>query len=92
MPRSLELNFTEVTDTIRYDDVLISGRMGYAVPLWLKGRYFYKGYAYGAVDVTHTGGVNDPFTIPLSFDIGLKMDTYIGVFTISTSYILDTIF
>ena len=98
LPRNLELNFS---DTVDYGDLLASLNVEYDIPLWSTGKFFYRGYVYGALNFSivtkaeflaskndWTGRTNRPF----SFDLGFKFDTPIGLFTLSFGYLIDMIF
>ena len=91
MPRFLEINFTEVDEKIRYDKLLISMGADYAFPIVLNWFGHNNGYFYGAVDATHSGSTEDVFVFPLSFDLGIKFDTSIGLLNFSASYLLDSL-
>jgi outer membrane protein assembly factor BamA len=97
LPRNLELNFSEVID---YGDVLASFMAEYDVPLWSSGSFFYRGYIYLAANYTYvtkasflateeewSGRAKNQFTM----DLGLKVDSPVGLFTLSLGYLVDTI-
>lgn len=96
LPRAVELNFSEHND---YDDLLIGGGAEYALPIAGGGAFLYRLYLFGGADAWATASLDekqeDPSGrgtggyFPMSFDIGLKMDTYIGSFTLSMAYILE---
>ncbi len=98
LPRNLELNFSEVVD---YGDLMASLTAEYDVPLWSRGKFFYRGYVYGAVNfsvVTKAAFLasEDEWSgrtkRPVSFDLGFKVDTPVGLFTLSLGYIMDMVF
>ncbi len=98
LPRNLEVNFSEVVD---YGDLLASLEAEYDVPLWSDGAYFYRGYFYAALNFSYVTkasflATKDEWTgrtkRPVSFDLGLKFDTPIGLFTLSLGYIMDVAF
>ena len=89
--RALELNFS--TDS-RYDAFLAMGGAEYAIPLWESGGFLRRGFvALGARVVYSTatlGGPRTAFsTTPLSADVALRFDTPVGMFNLSTAYLLD---
>jgi outer membrane protein assembly factor BamA len=95
LPRALGLNFSK--ESI-YDPVLMSAGLEYAVPLALGGRPLHRAYFFFATNATYTatldetlGRVERPVgnAWTFSFDLGLKLDTSIGVFTFSVAYLLD---
>jgi outer membrane protein insertion porin family len=96
LPRAVQLNFSEAND---YDDLLIGGGLEYAIPLHRGRRGIYRIYLYGGVEAVVTASLDeiqeDPSGrstggfFPMSFDVGLKMDTYLGAFTISSAYIAE---
>ena len=67
----------------------------YAVPLWRRGRFFYRGDAFAAFGVFGLGSVDDlrlrdtslrqSLPVDLTADLGLRLDTYIGIFTLSVA-------
>ncbi len=95
LPRNLELNFSSVTD---YGDLFISAEYEYDIPLWSQGAFFYRGYAYAALNFSvltkasflaleeeWSGRTKRPVT----FDLGLKFETPIGLLTFSVGYVTD---
>lgn len=98
LPRAIQVNFSESND---YDDLVISAGADYSIPIQESGNWLYRTYIYGGIDVSATasldelqedvGGRGIGERIPLSFDLGIRLDTLIGNFTISTSYILDLV-
>ena len=99
LPRNAQLNFSESND---YDDLIVSTGATYAVPVTDAGDLLYRMYLYGGVDVSATASLDElqedasgrgtGGTVPLSFDAGLKFDTFVGSFTLSLSYMLDLVF
>jgi hypothetical protein len=67
----------------------------YAVPLWRRGGFLYRGDAFAAFGVFGLGSIDDlrlrdtsvrqALPIDLTADLGLRMDTYIGIFTLSVA-------
>jgi outer membrane protein assembly factor BamA len=95
LPRNLALNFSTTTD---YGDLLGSIEIEYDVPMWSTGTFFYRGYAYAALnfsvltkadflatDAEWSGRTKRPVT----FDLGLKFETPIGLLTFSAGYVAD---
>ncbi|RME24907.1 MAG: hypothetical protein D6806_08820, partial [Deltaproteobacteria bacterium] len=95
LPRNLDLNFSEVFD---YGDLMASITAEYDVPLWEDGIFFYRGYVYLAVNFSvvtkasflaseeeWSGRTKRPFSV----DLGLKVDTPVGLLTLSLGYIMD---
>jgi hypothetical protein len=92
LPRVWEINVTGITD---YKPVAVSGGMEYAVPIFSGGKNFYRGYVYVAVLASYTTTVDDivkgrgrtgETLTPVSGDVGVKLDTSVGVFTFSLAY------
>ena len=96
LPRVWEINVSGVTN---YKTVAYSGGMDYAIPIFTRGQYFYRGYVYAGVLASRTASVDEiikgtkdtqsEILTPVSFDLGVKLDTSIGIFTISLAYWLD---
>jgi outer membrane protein insertion porin family len=90
------LNFfgTSVADH-RYDKLAARLLLEYAVPLWRRHGLFYRGDAFAAVGVfaltnpddLRRAGASLGQRIPadLTADLGLRLDTYIGIFTLSVA-------
>ncbi len=98
LPRNLELNFS---DANYYGDILASTNVEYDIPLWSNGKFFYRGYVYGAANFTVVDRVDflgskqkwgGRTKLPVTMDFGFKFDTAIGLFTLSIGYLLDMIF
>jgi outer membrane protein assembly factor BamA len=98
LPRNAELNFSESND---YDDLIISAGLTYNVPIQSGGSLLVRTYVYGGARVSATASLDeiqeDPKgrgaggEIPVSFDLGLKFDTFVGNFTLSLAYIVDLV-
>lgn len=98
LPRNVQLNFGESND---YDDLLFSAGAEYSVPILAGDEWLYRMFLYGGVDVSATASLDelqeDPTgrgtsgRVPVSFDAGLKFDTFIGNFTLSFSYLVDLV-
>ncbi len=97
LPRNLELNFSNATD---YGDLLGSVELEYDVPLWTGGSFFYRGYVFAALNfsvVTKASFLasdqewSGRTKRPLTFDLGLKLETPIGLLTFSAGYLTDLI-
>ncbi len=98
LPRNLELNFSEVFD---YGDLLLSIGAEYDVPLWSTGKFFYRGYVYAAFNFSYITKADflaseDEWSgkpkYPVSVDLGFKVDTPVGLFTLSFGYLADLAF
>jgi hypothetical protein len=98
LPRNLELNFSEVVD---YGDLMASISAEYDIPLWSRGKFFYRGYVYAAANFSYVTKADflaseDEWSgrtkRPVSMDIGMKVDTPIGLFTFSLGYVFDLVF
>ncbi len=105
VPRALEVSFTEV---FQYDPILVSLGADYQVPLFSTGgssKFFYRGYLYAALQLTLSAADpsesifdlsrdprNEISRFPLSGDLGLRVDTAIGVFSLGLSYPFDLVF
>jgi outer membrane protein insertion porin family len=80
----------------RYDDYAARVMVEYAIPIWRRRALVYGGDAFVAVgalgmasDGTFTGPNGSGPPIALTGDLGLRLDTYIGVFTISIANALS---
>ena len=83
----------------RYDEY--AGRMlvEYAIPIWRRHGFVYGGDAFAAVGLlgmASPGDYKDPtksgfasLPIDLTGDLGIRLDTYIGIFTISIANALS---
>ena len=98
LPRNLELNFTPHTD---YGDLFGAIQAEYDVPLWFGGSFFYRGYAYFALNFSILTKADflaseqewsGRTKRPVSFDLGLKFETPIGLLTLRLGYAMDLIF
>jgi outer membrane protein insertion porin family len=98
LPRALEVNFSEFND---YDDLILSVGGDYSIPIAGGGDVLYRAFVYGAIDVSATASLDElqedksgrgaSGRLPISFDVGLKLDTFIGRFTLSASYVADLV-
>ncbi|HJX65978.1 MAG TPA: BamA/TamA family outer membrane protein [Polyangia bacterium] len=91
---SRDLLGTSVADH-RYDK--LAGRLlvEYAVPLWRRHGLFYRGDAFAALGVfaltnpddvsRHGASLGQRLPADLTADLGLRLDTYIGIFTLSVA-------
>ena len=80
-------------DAHRYDDFAGRILLEYAIPVWRRRSFVYGGDAFIAAGAFIMGSPGDFLTpgpvslhsmpIDLTGDIGLRLDTYIGIFTIS---------
>jgi len=78
----------------RYDDFAGRLMVEYAVPIWRRRGLVYGGDAFVAVGVlgmASQGTFDGPGGPPLALtgDLGLRLDTYVGVFTISVANALS---
>jgi len=98
LPRNLELNFSQVVD---YGDLMASVSAEYDIPLWSRGKFFYRGYVYAAANFSYVTKADflasenewsGRTKKPVSMDIGMKFDTPIGLFTFSLGYVFDLVF
>ena len=99
LPRNLELNFSRVVD---YGDLMASISAEYDIPLWSRGKFFYRGYVYAAANFSYVTKAaflesddeewSGKTKKPVSMDIGMKVDTPIGLFTFSLGYVFDLVF
>jgi outer membrane protein insertion porin family len=100
LPRYFGLNFAPFNE---YGDILFTGGTEYDFPILTGGTsLLYRAYLYGAVDVTEVARARDVIQRRLrgrllldhftpTFDVGLKMDTVLGTFTLSISYVVDLV-
>jgi outer membrane protein assembly factor BamA len=95
LPRALGLNVSKETV---YDPVQVSAGLEYAYPIFLSSRPLHRAYVFFATNATYTATVAQTLgqadrptgsAWTFSFDVGLKLDTAIGVFTFSVAYLLD---
>jgi hypothetical protein len=83
----------------RYDDYAGRILLEYAIPIWRRRSFVYGGDAFLAAGVFAMGSRGDfiapgPFSIhsipfDLTGDVGIRLDTYIGIFTISIANALS---
>jgi hypothetical protein len=83
----------------RYDDYAARIMLEYAIPVWRHHGFVYGGDAFAAVgllgqasdgDLMPAGGLTwQKLPIDLTADLGLRLDTYIGIFTISIANALS---
>lgn len=98
LPRVYELNFSPDND---YDDLLLAGGIDYNVPLVSGGDWLYRAFVYAGVDAAATASLDElqedasgrgaRGRLPISFDLGVKFDTFIGHFTLSAAYLVDLV-
>ena len=79
----------------RYDKLAARLLLEYAVPLWRRHGLLYRGDAFAAVgvfaltnpdDLRRTGAsLGQRIPTDLTADLGLRLDTYIGIFTLSVA-------
>lgn len=109
-PRALGLNFSTLASrdllgtsvaAHRYDSFAARLMVEYAVPLWRRHGFFYRGDAFAALGAFALASADDlrvrdkrlGYAIPadLTADLGLRLDTYIGIFTLSIANALGRI-
>jgi hypothetical protein len=109
-PRALGLNFATLPSRNflgtnvagkRYESFAARALLEYAVPLWRRGAFVYRGDAFAAFGVFGLGslddlrardtGLHEALPIDLTADMGVKLDTYIGIFTLSIANALGRI-
>ena len=83
----------------RYDDYAARVLVEYAIPVWRRRGFVYGGDAFAAVgvfgmasdsDLDPPGGLTwKTLPIDLTADLGLRLDTYVGIFTISIANALS---
>ena len=80
----------------RYDDYAGRILLEYAIPIWRRRGFVYGGEAFAAAGVLGMTSDGDPavtswHTLPIDLtgDLGLRLDTYIGIFTISIANALS---
>lgn len=95
LARNLDLNFSTTTD---YGDLLFSAEFEYDIPMWTGGSFFHRGYAYAALNFSAITKASflaskDEWSgrtkRPVTFDLGLKFETPIGLLTFSAGYVAD---
>jgi hypothetical protein len=78
----------------RYEELAARAVVEYAVPIWRKGgQFFYRGDAFAAFGLfgladmddlrTRDAAIRQSLPLDLTADLGVRLDTYIGVFTLS---------
>ena len=76
----------------RYDNYAGRFLIEYAVPVWRHHGWVYGGDAFVAFGVLGMASDEDTLTSPpiaLTGDLGLRLDTYVGVFTVSIANVLS---
>jgi hypothetical protein len=83
----------------RYDDFAGRILVDYAIPIWRRHGFVYGGDAFAAVgvlglasegDLSPPGGLTwRTLPIDVTGDVGLRLDTYVGIFTISIANALS---
>ena len=83
----------------RYDNYAGRVLVEYAIPIWRRRGFVYGGDAFvaaGVLGVASIGDFRPPGTsgfrslpVDLTGDLGLRLDTYIGIFTISVANALS---
>ncbi len=95
LARNLDLNFSTTTD---YGDLLFSAEFEYDIPLWTGGSFFHRGYVYAALNFSAITKAKflaskDEWSgrtkRPVTFDLGLKFETPVGLLTFSAGYVAD---
>ncbi|HEX3905338.1 MAG TPA: BamA/TamA family outer membrane protein [Polyangia bacterium] len=76
----------------RYDNYAGRLLIEYAIPIWRHHGWVYGGDAFVAAGLLGMASDEDMFSSPpidLTGDLGLRLDTYVGVFTISIANVLS---
>jgi outer membrane protein assembly factor BamA len=83
----------------RYDDYAARALVEYAIPVWRRKGVVYGGDFFAAVgllgmasdgDLSPPGGLTwSKLPVDLTGDIGLRLDTYVGIFTVSIANALS---
>jgi outer membrane protein insertion porin family len=103
-PRALGLNFSTLPSrdflgtsvaAHRYDSFAARVLVEYAVPLWRRHGFFYRGDAFAAFGAFALASQDDlrvrdtsvgrALPADLTADLGLRLDTYVGIFTFSVA-------
>jgi outer membrane protein insertion porin family len=109
-PRALGLNFSTLSSrdflgtsvgSHRYDSFAARLLVEYAVPLWRRRGFFYRGDAFAAFGAFALASLDDlrvrdtgpgpAIPADLTADLGLRLDTYVGIFTLSVANALGRI-
>jgi outer membrane protein insertion porin family len=109
-PRALGLNFSTLPSrgflgtsvaSHRYDSFAARVVVEYAIPLWRRHGFFYRGDAFAAAGIFGLASADDlrvrdqslarSLPIDLTADLGLRLDTYVGIFTVSVANALGRI-
>ena len=98
LPRALQVNFSTDTD---YDDLLAQVSLDYNFPFQYGGEFLFQSFFFVGIDLATSASLNehqeDPLgrgtgdRFPMAADVGLRLDTLIGRFTLSLAYITDLI-
>ena len=85
----------------RYDSFAARVLVEYAVPLWRRHGFFYRGDAFAAFGAFALASVDDlrvrdvapgkAIPADLTADLGLRLDTFVGIFTLSVANALGRI-
>ncbi|MCC7381664.1 MAG: BamA/TamA family outer membrane protein [Deltaproteobacteria bacterium] len=96
LPRVAEVNFSSFTD---YDDLLLSAGADYNIPIARGGDTIYRAFVFAGLNVAATASINElqedasgrgaQGRVPVSFDLGLRLDTLVGQLTLSAGYVAD---
>jgi len=83
----------------RYDHYAARALVEYAIPIWRRRGFIYGGDAFLAVGLLGMASVGDfippgesgigALPIDLTGDLGIRLDTYVGIFTISIANALS---
>jgi outer membrane protein insertion porin family len=109
-PRALGLNFSTLPSRDflgtsvaghRYDSFASRLLVEYAVPLWRRHGFLYRGDAFAAFGAFAVANLDDlrvrdvppgkAIPADLTADLGLRLDTYVGIFTVSIANALGRI-
>jgi outer membrane protein insertion porin family len=98
LPRALQVNYSTDTD---YDDLLGQISVDYNLPLQSGGEFLFQSFLFFGIDFAASASLNEHQEdlrgrgtgerFPLAADLGLRLDTLIGRFTLSVAYITDLI-
>ena len=85
----------------RYEDYAARALVEYAVPLWRGRRFFYRGDAFLAFGAFGLASLDDlrardtsrseALPVDLTADLGLRLDTYVGIFIVSVANALGRV-
>jgi outer membrane protein insertion porin family len=109
-PRALGLNFSTLPSrnflgtsiaSHRYDSFAARLVVEYAIPLWRRHGFLYRGDVFAAAGLFGLASADDlrvrdaslgrSLPVDMTADLGIRLDTYVGIFTLSIANLLGRI-